>query len=92
MPIKETDAEIFFVEKLNKETIKDLLHFDEDGKDVFDLGLHPNLKLISESLTKLISSNIKACLTQYLEEVYEAEKAHLKEATEEKEKENGNKN
>lgn len=78
MPIKETETDVIFVETLKKETIKDLLHFDKEGNEFFEMfGLKNNLNHIADALTKLISANIKAYLLQYLNEEYDKEKINI---------------
>ena len=68
MPIKETDTDIIFVEILKKETLNDLLHFDGDCKNLYQkFGIKDNQNQIAEALTKLISTNIKANILQYIE-------------------------
>jgi len=70
MAIKETETDIIFVEVLKKETLNDLLHFDGEGKDLFrKFGIKDNQNQIAEALTKLISTNIKANILQYIEEL-----------------------
>lgn len=74
MPIKEDDNNIIFVEILKKETLKDLLHFDGESQTVFlKFGIKDNNKnQIADLLTKLISTNIKANILKYIEDLIES--------------------
>lgn len=74
MPIKEDDANIIFVEILKKDTLKDLLHFDGESQTVFlKFGIKDNNKnQIADLLTKLISTNIKANILKYIDDLIES--------------------
>jgi len=70
--LKETDKDIIFVETLKKETLLDLLHFD-DVEDFISFGfsLKDTKKHIADSLTKIISNSIYNQLSKYIEEIVE---------------------
>jgi hypothetical protein len=72
MAIKETDTEIIFVEVLKKETLYDLLHFgNENGQLLAKFGIKNDYNHIADALTKLISTNIKTNILQYIETLIE---------------------
>lgn len=72
MAIKETDTEIIFVEVLKKETLYDLLHFgNENGEILKKFGIKNDYNHIADALTKLISTNVKSNILQYIDELIE---------------------